>query len=193
MYEDAGLSVQAMNDDANLYLLISAASREGRAQLGGKVGQPFTLWFLAPDAKTRTWGVRLPFDKHWAVAGDPGPEPEYVVASGPKVSTAPWPADVEFRYDISGRRPVYEARVPFARAPRADDGSIPLDVVISGRAAKNSGYRAVNDESRKDPWTGAGKPGEQRSRYASAAPRLDEVPLALDMFLKVRPAAAPRP
>ena len=55
--ETGGLSVRAMNDSSNLYLLIRGANDDGRILLSGNYRQNVTIWFLKPDHKTRAWGI----------------------------------------------------------------------------------------------------------------------------------------
>jgi hypothetical protein len=71
--ESSGLSFRARNDSANLYLMVAAANREARRVLTGACGQDVTLWFLGPNGKSRSWGLRLAFNRREGPAGEADP------------------------------------------------------------------------------------------------------------------------
>ena len=143
-FESDGLSVQARNDASDLYLIISAHTREGRDRLTGETRENVAIWFVGADGRTREWGAVLPFSHRaplTAALRDPAgvdPEPEYARAVGPAVSTSSWPAEMPVRLASSARRPVWELKVPLKSLSRRPDGSVALDVVVTP-AAKREG------------------------------------------------------
>ncbi len=154
-YEDDGLGVAAMNNGTDLYLKLTASTREGRAQLTGIARQDVALWFFAADGKTRAWGLRMPYSRMTPPDEDElryGPvvtagaqssrEPELLqtsgvpASSGTVVSTAAWPTDMMFRLGFSGRRPVWHLRLPLARLTPDKKGVYPLDFLVTGKGTR---------------------------------------------------------
>src|SRR5260370_3861976 len=77
-----------MTDGSDLYLKLTASTREGRAQLTGFARQDVTLWFFKADGKTRSWGLRMPYSRMTPPDEDElryGP----VVSAGASPSRAP--------------------------------------------------------------------------------------------------------
>ncbi|MBI3565335.1 MAG: hypothetical protein HY079_09085, partial [Elusimicrobia bacterium] len=99
-FEAEGLGVLATNDADTLWLLVTARTRDARDLLVGETKQDLAVWFLAPDGKTRRWGVRLPYSHRESLATalrDPAgvdPQPELATWTGATVSTEAWPADL---------------------------------------------------------------------------------------------------
>lgn len=136
-FEEDGLSVLAMNDKESLYLLVTAHTREARDQLSGESHQDLTLWFVGADGKTREWGARIPFGHRaplTAALRDPAgldPEPEFVRYQGIQVSTGSLPGDILDRLSSSGRRPIWELKIPLKRLSVAPDKTVALDLVLN--------------------------------------------------------------
>jgi hypothetical protein len=136
-YEEDGLAVLAMNDASDLYLLVTAHTRESRDQLSGESHQDVSLWFIAADGKTRRWGARIPFSHRASVTNalrDPAgldPEPEYLQYQGAEISTATLPGDVLDRLSSAGRRPIWEIKIPLKRLELNPDGAAAVDFVVS--------------------------------------------------------------
>lgn len=120
------MSFRAYNDASELTLLVSASAREGRNRLNGDARQDVELWFLKADARTRDWGMRLPYSRDAKV------EPELLSSSGTVVSSTTWPAELGFRMIAVGRRPVWEIRVPRRRLSPGKDGSLAFDLAFIG-------------------------------------------------------------
>jgi hypothetical protein len=124
LLDEEGIGFRAMNDGANLYLLIGGTAADGRLLLSGKSGQTITLWFLKPDGKTKEWGIDLDFSRAEdptvdspTTLGDWGIAAERVVPQGLEVSSTTFPTEIEFQADLSsqrGRQPLYEMRIPLA-------------------------------------------------------------------------------
>jgi hypothetical protein len=136
-FEEDGLSVIAKNDANNLYLLVTAHTRESRDQLSGESHQDLALWFVAPDGKTRRWGARLPFSRRAPLTNalrDPAgldPEPELVQYQGAEISSGSLPDDVADRLTAVGRRPVWELKIPLSRLEINRDGVVDMDFIIN--------------------------------------------------------------
>ena len=140
-FEEDGLSVLAMNDALSLYLLITAHTREARDQLSGESHQDLTLWFVGPDGKKREWGARIPFSHRSPLTSalrDPAgldPEPEFVHYEGTAISTASLPGDVQDRLAASGRRPIWELKIPLKRLAITPEKTVALDFVLNAPPA----------------------------------------------------------
>ena len=147
--EVQGLSFRAMNDTANLYLLIRGANPDGRSLLGGNYRQNVTVWILKPDHKSKAWGMNLDFshahapepdmeggrihEREMINLSDMGIAPEMVLQQGLEVSTTTFPAEFAFQADLSsqhGRQPVYEIRIPLTMVEHKGR-TIYFDVVSS--------------------------------------------------------------
>jgi hypothetical protein len=196
------MGVQAMNDAANVWLKATSSTREGRAQLIGLAKQDVALWFYAPDGKTRSWGLRVPFSRmappdedelrYGPVVDDrsSGVRPEMLLVQGvagssaTAVSTAPFSSDMEFRLGFSGHRPVWELRIPLSRLTPTRKGAYPFDFIVTGKAAKLSAVpRAKPKESEE------GGRGRDKSRESERAP--PGAPEPVDMILSLRLAPDP--
>jgi hypothetical protein len=140
-FEEDGLSVLAMNDALSLYLLVTAHTREARDQLSGESHQDVTLWFVGADGKTRDWGARIPFSHRSPLTSalrDPAgldPEPEFVHYEGTAISTASLPGDVQDRLAASGRRPIWELKIPLKRLAISPEKAVAMDFVLNAPPA----------------------------------------------------------
>lgn len=210
--DDAGLSLRAMNDASNLYLLIMADGRDGRALLSGAFRQDFTLWFLGPDHKSRGWGIRSPFstlgppDKgtldEIELGGAPtigDIDPELVFARGAAVSTAPWATDIEFRVGLSGKNPVYELRIPLSkfgaggRSILFDLTASKIDSEIAKQIQAAGGQRPAHKKNPEAEGEGRGGRGGKGHGSGGDSQRSDDslVPEALNFQLRLRLAKGP--
>jgi len=169
-YEQEGLSLQARNDADDLYLLVTAHTREAREQLVGESKQDLALWFLAADGKTREWGARLPYGRREPLASalrDPAgvdPRPELVRWQGGVVSSETWPSELSDRLASAGRRPVWELKVPLKRLSLTPERIVHVDLALSApTGAAAAARRRRNDEPGPDGRgrreKGAGPPG----------------------------------
>lgn len=140
-FEEDGLSVLAMNDAQSLYLLVTAHTREARDQLSGESHQDVTLWFVGFDGKTRDWGARIPFSHRSPLTSalrDPAgldPEPEFARYAGAAVSTSSLPGDVQDRMAASGRRPIWELKIPLKRLAISPEKAVAVDFVLNAPPA----------------------------------------------------------
>jgi hypothetical protein len=157
-FEEDGLAVFAMNDAESLYLLVTAHTREARDQLSGESHQDLTLWFVGLDGKTREWGARIPFSRRAPLTSalrDPAgldPEPELVRYQGAQVSTDTLPGEVVDRLAASGRRPIWELRIPLKRVSISKERTVDVDFVLNappgGKRASPPPERRANGEGR---------------------------------------------
>lgn len=185
-FESEGLSVQAMNDGESLWLMVTAHTRDARDLLVGETKQDVALWFLTPDGKARTWGARLPFSHRESLATalrDPAgidPQPELVTWQGAAVSSAAWPADLADRLSSTGRRPVWELKVPLSRLSPTPERAVALDLAVSAPAAAFARKRRTDEE-----------PEARGRRRDRPAPAPEDGPTAMTLTMSVRLAAAP--
>lgn len=174
-FEDEGYSVQAVNDADSLYLLVSVHSREGRDQLTGAARQDLTLWFVGADGKTRDWGLRLPYSRRLIASDAPrdpagyDPEPELTRYEGAAVSSAPCPSEIKDRIASSGRRPVWEIKIPLSRLTLDAERGVRFDFVVSAGARRKPRSADEPNARRREP---EGEPGGVDGRGAPAAPPL---------------------
>jgi hypothetical protein len=151
-FEADGISIQARNDSKDLYLLISAHTRDGRDQLTGEARENVALWFVGTDRKTREWGAVLPFahrEPLTAALRDPAgvdPEPEFARLAGTAVSTAAWPAELPDRLAASARRPVWELKIPLERLSVRPDRTVALDFIVTSSGARRSAPASIPEE-----------------------------------------------
>lgn len=203
VFEDRSLSFRALNDEENLYLLITAAGRDGRALLSGAFRQDLTFWFYDAGRKQKTWGLRCPFSRLeppdlvaveevqrlGAAPSMPAFQPEMALASGPDISTAPLSAGIEFRAGLSGKNPVYELKIPLSEAGGEPGGKIAVDFVVAKvdpeieLQVRIADRRNQPRESRREQ--GIRLTETPRSRFAAPPP--------LKRQLFVRPARKPKP
>jgi hypothetical protein len=208
-FEDDGVGIQAMNDGASLFLKATSSTREGRAQLIGLARQDVAFWFYAADGKKRSWGLLVPFSRmtppdedelrYGPVVSDPssGVKPELLIdrsvagSTTTVVSTEAWPTDMDFRIGFSGRRPVWEMRIPLARLTPTAKGAIPIDFVVSGKTMKLATQRRPGDGGAKgDSEKGGGRGGA----HGGGGPRAPAGPSSAEPFeflLSVRLAPDP--
>ena len=170
-FEEDGLSVFAMNDASDLYLLITAHTREARDQLSGESHQDLSLWFVAADGKTRRWGARIPFS-HRAPLGsslrDPAgldPDPEGVRYQGTAISSDSLPDDVVDRLTAVGRRPIWELKIPMKRLEVDSDGAVAVDFVVNAPPGGAKRKTIAHEPARPESPTDGGEDASQaRSR-----------------------------
>ncbi|MFI5345818.1 MAG: hypothetical protein ACHQ51_05540 [Elusimicrobiota bacterium] len=180
-FESDGLSVSARNDANDLYLLITAHTRDGREQLTGEARENVALWAVAADGRTRSWGALLPFSHRAPLAEaiqDPAgvdPLPEYAVPAGVSVSTDAWPAEIANRLATSARRPVWELKIPCRRLTPRRDGSYAFDFVVTGSGAVRAAPPATLEEG---------------TRRRGTAP-VRSAPEGVSLFVSVKPAGPP--
>lgn len=194
-FEDEGLAVMAMNDGSDLYLLVTAHTREVRDQLLGESHQDLAVWFVGRDGKTRRWGARIPFSRRAAATAslrDPAgvdPEPELVQYQGAEISSATFPGDVVDRLASVGRRPVWELKVPLKRLEPNEDGAVAVDFVVN---APNGGpvRRAVAEEKPEEGRKRGKRANEAQDRSAELV--WDAASWSLTVALAPDPAATPR-
>lgn len=147
-FETGGMSVSARNDAEDLYLIVTAHTRDRRDQLVGEAREDLFLWFLGPDGRKRQWGALLPFSRRAsleaALEGPAGadPAPELALA-GPSLSTAAWPSELAARLAPSARRPVLELRVPLRRLAVLKEGEVRVDVVVAENPGLPRGRHAA--------------------------------------------------
>jgi hypothetical protein len=206
-FEEDGLSVLARNDGSDLYLLITAHTREARDQLSGESHQDLSLWFVSADGKTRKWGARIPYSRRTPLSNalrDPAgvdPQPEQVAYEGTAVSSSAFPDDVEDRLAMSARRPVWEVKLPLKRLELNADGAVAVDFVVN--APPGGVRRAKADapaERAEAPTDGGGdqsRRGKGGRRGAEAGAHGEELVWnALSYSLSIRlardPALPPR-
>jgi hypothetical protein len=162
-FEEDGLSVLAMNDAESLYLLLTAHTRESRDQLSGESRQDLTLWFVGADGKTRDWGARVPFSHRAPLTSalrDPAgldPEPEFVHYEGAQISTASLPGEIVDRLSASGRRPIWELKIPLKRLQVSKEGAVGVDFVLN---APPGGKKKA--QPAPEPDSGEGRGGERK-------------------------------
>jgi hypothetical protein len=172
-FEEDGLSVFARNDAKDLYLLITAHTRESRDQLSGESHQDLSLWFVAADGKTRKWGARIPFSRRAPLTNalrDPAgldPEPELVQYQGAEISTGSLPEEILDRLTEVGRRPIWELKIPLQRLEVNAEGVVDIDFILS--APPGGPKRKAVDQSparTDDPANGGsnGAPGRNGGR-----------------------------
>jgi len=206
-FEEDGLSVFARNDARDLYLLITAHTRESRDQLCGESHQDLALWFAAADGKTRRWGMRIPFSHRSPLTNalrDPAgldPDAELTTYEGTAISTAELPGDVVERMADSGRRPLWELKIPLKRLEPNMDGAVAMDFVVSappGGVKRRAAAPAPRSDSPADGGTDAPQargPGRGKRSDAGSHPE-DLVWDALSYTLSIRlardPALLPR-
>ena len=151
-FEEDGLTFMAMNDAQDLYLLVTAHTRDSRDQLSGESHQDLTLWFVGPDGKTRDWGMRIPYSHRAPLTNalrDPAgldPEPEFVHYDGASISSDTLPGEIVDRLSSEGRRPIWEIKVPLKRlaVKGSKDKSLDLDAVLN--APPGGGKRAAQPQ-----------------------------------------------
>lgn len=188
-YEQEGLSVQAMNDGTDLYLLVTGHTRETRDIVVGEAKQDLTLWFLAADGKTREWGARLPFSRRESLATalrDPAgldPVPELVHWNGTAVSSETWPAELVDRLASAGRRPVWELKVPLKRVSLSPEHEASLDLSVSA-----AGATARRQKPAEEP--GGDSRGRRHEKGGAGTPTYDP-PGAMTLLMTLRLAVAP--
>jgi hypothetical protein len=152
-FEEDGLSVLAMNDAQNLYLLVTAHTREARDQLSGESHQDVTLWFVGLNGKTREWGARIPFSRRAPLTSalrDPAgldPEPELVRYQGAQISTDTLPGEVVDRLAAAGRRPIWELKIPLKRVSVSKKRTVDVDLVLN---APPGGKRAAPPPAKRE-------------------------------------------
>lgn len=185
-FESEGLSVQAMNDGTDLWLMVTARTRDARDLLVGESRQDVALWFLTPDGKSRLWGARLPFTHREALTTalrDPAgtdPQPELATWRGAAISTEAWPAELADRLSSTGRRPVWELKVPLSRLSPSAERAVALDLAVSAPAAGAVRRRRTDDEPDAR--------GKRRERTATAP---EDAPTAMTLMMSVRLASPP--
>ena len=169
--EEDGWSWLAMNDGANLYLLVTAHTRDGREQLTGEARQDVGLWFLGADGKSRDWGAKLPYTRRSPLSDalrDPAgvdPEPEFASYQGPAVSTSPWPSDLEDRLSSTGRRPVWEIKIPLKRLAVGPEGAVLVDFTLSDpKGGVRRRPAEIAPEKTSSPEGGGGDGGGRRGK-----------------------------
>lgn len=179
-FETGGLAVEARNDAEDLYLVVTAHTRERRDQLTGEARQDLFVWFLGPDGRRR-WGALLPFSRRPALTSalespdgaDPAPE---LALGGPSLSTAAWPAAVPTRAAYAARRPVWELRVPLKSLTIDAKGGVRADVVVAeNRGLARAPVKLVRRKGSYD------------------APKTIAPPQPIELNLVVRLASAPEP
>ncbi|HXS99872.1 MAG TPA: hypothetical protein VN915_04310 [Elusimicrobiota bacterium] len=193
-FEEDGLAVMAMNDASDLYLIVTAHTRDARDQLGGESRQDLTLWFVKEDGKTRDWGARIPYGHRAPLTSslrDPAgidPEPELVHYDGAQISSGTLPGDIVDRLAEQGRRPIWELKVPLKRVAvisRKKEKSVDLDVVLN--APPGGGKRAAQPRPRSEDRDGR----EGRSDYHPEEQVWNAQSYTLSIRLAPDPAAAP--
>jgi hypothetical protein len=140
-YESDGLSLRAMSDASNLYLLVEGRGKDGLAELSGRYRKDLTFWFVSTDKKKRVWGLRLPFSRDARggcelppgfpgepPAGGAGVKPTFVEMRGHDDVDGPMPSDIAFAALLTERRSLYEIRVPLNRLPPNGKRTVLLDV-----------------------------------------------------------------
>lgn len=191
-YEEEGFALLARNDAENLYLLVTAHTRETRDVLVGEAKQDVSLWFLDADGKTFRWGARLPYGHRESLTTalrDPAgidPQPELLRWQGAAASTETWPADLADRLAATGRRPVWELRVPLAKLSLTPERTTALDLSIS--APSSARRRAEAPAAEKRPEQAGGR---KRDRHEGPAPY--EPPGAITLLVTLRLASPPAP
>ncbi len=188
-YEQEGLSVQAMNDGTDLYLLVTGHTRETRDIVVGEAKQDLTLWFLSADGKTRRWGARLPFSRRESLATalrDPAgidPVPELVHWDGTAVSSETWPSDMPDRLAATGRRPVWEIKVPLKRLELTPERAAAVDLAVAASASAVRRPKPVDEP-------GGESRGRRKEKNAGPAPSYDP-PGAITLLMSLRLAPPP--
>jgi hypothetical protein len=198
--DEASVIFRAMNDSSDLYLLITPDGSDGKGLITGKYRQDAALWFLAPDMKTRAWGLHVPYSRLDQLAPGmtpaPGAEPEFLTMQGAQVSTSPLPGDIAFHLERDGRRPLIEIRIALKNFPSANGKAIPLDFATS--AVPPAAAEKIMNEKPKahSASSGGGRHGGGRhSGHQSGAPgaaaQTPTVPDPLDIKLSVKLASPP--
>ncbi len=181
-YENAGMCLRAFNDEFSLTLLVSASTREGRNRLNGDARQDVELWFLRADARTRDWGMRIPY------ARGEGVQPELLSSSGTVVSSAAWPTELGFRMVHAGRRPIWEIVAPRSRMSPGRDGLLAFDLAFIGTGRSHEDIMRDRESSSED-----GRPSRSRDRRRKSSdlddPAAEMGPSTLKLTLL--PAAPP--
>jgi hypothetical protein len=189
-YEQEGLSIQAMNDGTDLYLLVTGHTRETRDIVVGEAKQDMTLWFLASDGKTREWGARLPFSRRESLATvlrDPtglDPVPELVRWNGTAVSSETWPSELIDRLAAAGRRPVWELKVPLKRVSLTPEHEGNLDLSVSAPASA-----ARRQKPAEEP--GGESRGRRHEKGGGAGSPTYDPPGAMTLLMTLRLAVPP--
>lgn len=186
-YESDGLSLRAMNDETNLYLLVEGRGKEGLAELSGQYQKDLTFWFVSTDTKKRMWGLRFPFSRHSGrgdadtrPAGPPGEQPMpdekvrplFVEMSGNDEVDAALASDIVFAATLSGRRSIFEMSLPIARLPLKGKRTVLLDIDRDApspaalRAAAPS--QAHSRPGGEDPDEGGGMGGSMRGAMSGS-------------------------
>lgn len=180
--EESGMSFRAFNGEADLTLLVSASSREGRNRLSGDARQDVEVWFLRPDARTRDWGLRLPYSRGERV------EPELLTSSGPAVSSSAWPTELGFRLLHQGRRPVWEVLVPFSRLAPGKGAGVAFDLAFIGTGRTHEDVLRAREDADED---GRASRSRDRRRKTSDLSDPDKEMGPSTMRLSLLPAAPP--
>ena len=157
-YEDAGMSFRALNDASVQILLISASAKEGRFRLTGEARQDIELWFLRADGKTRDWAVR------WPYARDASAEPELLTFVGTAVSSSSLPTDLAFRRVASGRRPIWELKLPRSRLSPGKGGFASIDLSFLGKGRSQDEILLERAESSEDAAASSRRRRDRRRR-----------------------------
>lgn len=165
-YESDGLSLRAMSDDVNLYLLVEGRGREGLAELSGQYRKDLTFWFVSEDKKNRIWGLRFPFshlsihDRGYESPDNAGIEPDYIEMRGPDEISTAMPSDIAFAAGLSGRRSLYELSVPLARIPLKGKRGVLLDIDRDAPSigfqpgARGDGHRQAAEQGQDEGGSG---------------------------------------
>lgn len=206
LFDDAGLNFRAMNDASQLYLLVMADGRDGRAVLSGAFRQDVTLWFCGADKK-RAFGVRLPFSRlgplDLAAVDEivslgsapalPKVEPELVIPNGAEISTAALTSDIEVLAGLSGKNPLVELRLPLAKAAPAGAKRALFDFTTA-KVDPELELQLRSLAPRRPRGEGPERPRRRGGEMdLSEASRPDRVsaPAPLNLQLRLRPAKAP--
>jgi hypothetical protein len=195
--DEMSVIFRAMNDSSDLYLLITPDGSDGKGLITGKYRQDAALWFLAPDKKTRAWGLRVPYSRFDQITPGttqaPGAEPEFLTMQGAQVSTSPLPG---FHLERDGRRPLIEIRIALKNFPLANDKVIPLDFATSAVPPAEV-ERIMNEKPKAHSASsgggrhGGGRHGGRQSGAPGAAAPTATVPDPLDIKLSVKLARPP--
>lgn len=196
-FEQDGLSVLAMNDASALYLMITAHTRESRDQLSGESRQDVSLWFVGVDGKIRTWGARIPFshrDALTAALRSPAgldPEPEFLQFQGASISTASLPGDVLDRLSATGRRPVWELKIPLKRLAVGPERTVAFDFVVNaplGGVKRRKVLQTPEGPDDRRSERGRGRDGDSASSHPEES-EWDALSYTLSVRLAPDPAA----
>jgi hypothetical protein len=128
---ETSVAFRVMNDASDLYLLITPMGRDGKGLLSGGYRQDAALWFLSPDQKTRSWGLRVPYSRLDQLTSGTTQaqtvEPECVAMQDTEVSTAPMPGGVSFHLEFDERKPMIEIRLALKSLPAPDVKTVLLE------------------------------------------------------------------